>query len=444
VQINIEVSPSTSAYEFAKVTIMCPQLNIHNVLDIEFSRLLRGCGRASAIVTDLLFLSSVVYVVDKIIPRDSGTDFWTRVLELNLPVSDPTKWNRLKQKVENCLSFLTGDIWHISFLQFSSDFVRPLRNARIANPAGDAVCLFSGGLDSLVGAIDWLEYNKGSKSKVLLVGHHDNHIHGPLSQQRDLFRELDKSYKGWVNLLQVRVGTQLPGLENTYRSRSLLFIALGIYAAATIGDKTPLLIPENGTIALNVPLTPSRRGSCSTRTAHPFFLDSVRDILSSLGIKNGLINPLKYKTKGESVEQCNNRTVLKTAAPHSVSCARGGHRANWLRSGKGCGWCMPCIYRRAALNKIGCDTEPYGRDICNGEVDLDEAGGLGEDLRDCVSFLQKKYSMKQLAALLLTNGILKVDELPQYAEIVARSMDEIRALLQKAPQIIKRRAGIIQ
>lgn len=440
-QINIIVSPTASAYEFAKVTIECPQLDLKNALDINFSQLLRRCGRSSDIVTDLLFLSCVTYVVDKIIPRTSGTDFWTRNIELTLPVSNSRKWSRIKQEIEDALSFLTGDIWKITFSQLSCELIRPMRGIYPTNKiAADTVCLLSGGLDSLIGAIDWLEANK--KGKVLLVGHYDNHVHGPLSQQRDLFRELNKPYTGRVSLLQVCVGTHLPGSENTYRSRSLLFIALGIYVAAAIGDRPSLLIPENGTIALNIPLTPSRRGSCSTRTAHPFFLDQVCNILNLLGIKNDLANPLKYKTKGESVEQCRNRAVLQATAPISVSCARGGHRTYWLRSAKGCGWCMPCIYRRAALNKIGLDTEPYGRDICKDEVDLDETQGIGKDIRDCVYFLRQNISKKQLAELLLANGKLRVSELPKYTELVVRSMDELRAFLQKGPQIIKNRAGI--
>src|SRR5690606_10145225 len=102
--------------------------------------------------------------------------------------------------------------------------------------------------------------------------------------------------------------------EITMRSRSLLFIALGISVAAHLGDGTPLLIPENGTIALNVPLTPARRGSCSTRTAHPHYLALLQKWLGSIGLNHPLKNPLAEKTKGEAVTECLDSVLLKKVA----------------------------------------------------------------------------------------------------------------------------------
>ena len=94
----------------------------------------------------------------------------------------------------------------------------------------------------------------------------------------------------------------MKNVEPSLRSRSIVFIGLGIYAASEVGAEIPLLAPENGTIALNLPLTPSRSGSCSTRTMHPFYLDTLRSVLNDLGLKNSLTNPLGLKTgKGECV-----------------------------------------------------------------------------------------------------------------------------------------------
>ena len=60
--------------------------------------------------------------------------------------------------------------------------------------------------------------------------------------------------------------------ETTLRSRSFLFISMAVLVADSISQEMPVFIPENGTISLNFPLTPSRRSSCSTRTTHPHFL----------------------------------------------------------------------------------------------------------------------------------------------------------------------------
>jgi hypothetical protein len=104
---------------------------------------------------------------------------------------------------------------------------------------------------------------------------------------------------------------------------------------------------------------------------------------------------------------------------------------------------MPCIYRRAALHKAGWDDELYGDDICRGEVDLSDTGEKPNDLRACLGFLKRNPSLREISALLLTNGNLDVSRLPDYANIVGRAMNEIRDLLRdKAVSQIKHLAGV--
>ena len=66
----------------------------------------------------------------------------------------------------------------------------------------------------------------------------------------------------------------LPGLgtETTTRGRSFIFLALAALAADAIEGRTPIYVPENGLISLNVPLDPLRLGAWSTRTTHPFYM----------------------------------------------------------------------------------------------------------------------------------------------------------------------------
>ena len=447
-KIDIHINPSEATkFEFAKVTLCCETLNVASVLDLEFSTLYDRCKIPNPIILDFLFLASVVYGVDKLVSREKTEDRWTRTLELSVPVSDSVKWSTIKEDLETCLGFLTGDIWIVCFTDLQCNLHRPKqrkRRRRNIPPLADAntVCLFSGGLDSLVGAIDYLESNPSNK--LFLVGHRD--VRGPKADQCRLYEILKAHYQSQLDLLQVRVGQKGQSQDTTFRSRSFLFIALGIYAACAIGERIPLLMPENGAIALNVPLTPSRRGSCSTRTAHPFFLDMLRQIFDKLGIKNVLCNPLQFKTKGECVEECRNGDLLHAAAPKSVSCAKRGHKRTWLnKTARGCGRCLPCIYRRASLYKVGLDAgSSYGCDICEGEVDLEYDKDLADDLRALMSFLRHNLSSQEIASLLLTNGSIEMNLLPKYADVVARSMDEVRTLLQdNATDEIKQRAGLV-
>jgi hypothetical protein len=445
-QINVLVSHiEAPRHEFAKVVIHSPGARYPTVLDLYFSKIREYCRESSTVTLDFLFLSSIVYVIDKVILRNIARDNWTRDIELNLPISNLGLWATLNRHLELALSFLSGDNWRINFSQLQRRLIRPLER-RWGLFIGrsfhaDAICLFSGGLDSLVGAIDWLETNQ--EENILLVSHYDGDISGPHADQDRLFQILKTQYGQRVMSLKVRVGQKPPGMEPSFRCRSLLFIALGIYAAQAKGEEVPLLIPENGTISLNIPLTPSRRGSCSTRTAHPFFLNTIRQILSELAIRNPLINPLECKTKGECVEQCLDLVLLRRAALESVSCAKRGHKIHWLRSAKGCGFCIPCIFRRAALQKANLDIEAYGRDICKDEVDLDYPGEIANDFRALISLLRKNLSREDIASLLLTNGSIDIPLLPRYADLIFRALNEVRDFLSsKGSAKIKRLAGL--
>ncbi len=419
-------------------------------LDLQYSKL-APLSQPNPRATDFLLLAAAAYALDKLVLRESSVDGWTRDFSLVLPVSDVAVWNAVKQDLNSCFSFLTGDLWNIDFVAQTSTLIRPFfrrysRRRRLTlRPTGETVCLFSGGLDSLIGAIDWLEHYSGRR--LLLVGHHDGQMPGPYTDQKTLLEELGPAYPLRVNSILVRVGHSnewVSEREITLRARSLVFIALGIFVASALGPTVPLLIPENGTIALNVPLNPSRRGSCSTRTAHPYYLTVLGRVLADVGLSNSITNPLEAKTKGEAVAQCLNPRLLEEAARLSVSCAKRGHKVHWThRDAKSCGRCMPCIYRRAALHAAGWDDELYGDDICQGEVELDDSGEKPNDLRVCLAFLRRNPSAEMISSLLMASGRLDMNRLQSYANLVQRAMEEIRTLLRhKANREIKRIAGI--
>jgi hypothetical protein len=107
---------------------------------------------------------------------------------------------------------------------------------------------------------------------------------------------------------------------------------------------------------------------------------------------------------------------------------------------------MPCIYRRAALHLIGMDSEDYGNDICAGEVDVcDPDSDAADDLRACLSFLRRNYSLEAIAKMLMASGPLPPTEAMQHASTVARAMDEIRQLLRdKGTGAIQNLAGVVK
>lgn len=446
-RINIEIDDEVSRKEFAQVKIFRAG-SYPTYLDLNFSHL-KMLGEAPPVALDFLFVSALIYSIDKYVLRKSAhttKDYWTRELEVCFPVSESERWNTEADSLSKCISFLTGDVWDISFCQLNTELIRleQGQNAVInyeKNP--QAVSLFSGGLDSLVGVIDWLENNK--EEKLLLVGHYDPDVSGPKSDQDRLFAKLIEKYPEKIAHIAAGVGQSFSGEEVTFRSRSILFIALGVYVASSFSNNAPLLIPENGTIALNVPLTPSRRGSCSTRTAHPYYLNMLQGILGSLGLNHQIHNPLSAKSKGQVVATCKNQGLLSEIAVKSVSCAKRGHKRWWVRrNASSCGRCMPCIYRRAALHTIGLDTEIYGFDICQGEVDPFDKGEGSKDFRACLSFLKGQYTQGEIVNLLRKNGPTNVGDLHVNAQTVEVAMNEIRTLIeQKGINKVKEWAGIV-
>jgi len=304
----------------------------------------------------------------------------------------------------------------------------------------DAACLFSGGLDSLAGAIRLLEDGKS----VLLAGHYDSP--GPRSQQQRLFAELKRRYGDRVDLRSIRA-SQKPSAsaERTLRSRSIAFIGLGLLVASAVGENVPLYTCENGLIALNPPLTPSRAGSCSTRTMHPHYLDSLRKVLNALGIKNAIENPYGFRTKGECIRDCGAVPFLKTLLPMSASCSHGSRKNVWERKIgiENCGYCVPCLYRRAALHASQLDRgNDYGIDIFRAnEFRLDSSSLTTYDVKALCSLLQRLRSPEVIRREITRNSSLA--DVNDYVAMVERGLEELRIWFREKGTVkLRQLAGV--
>lgn len=451
---SVEISEATVTKEGSQISLTGAE-SLRSQLYIDFTTLLRRLHEPSDAALDFLIVASTVYALDKLVSRKLAKDKWAREFKVIIPVAALAKWKKIAPVCNQCLEFLSGDSWNLRFVRRTSPIIQRKRLKQPPSTSevfatGTTACLFSGGLDSFAGAIDWLEDHP--RECLTLVGHHDPGIGGPHKDQRDLFRAAQSHYPSRISPVFAGVGHSGRNLDITMRGRSILFVALGILVADHLGPDAPLLIPENGTIALNVPLTPSRRGSCSTRTAHPHYLNLLQQWLQGVGLNHELVNPLLRFTKGEVVANGmnRNRTLFESAFRHSVSCAKRGHTRMWInRDASSCGHCMPCIYRRAALHSARLDDETYGVDVCEGQVSRgrakwdDPKSKAADDLRACLSFLTRNPSPVQIAQMLMANGFLEPQDAMQHGATVHRAMDEIRKLFaDKGITGIKRAAGL--
>jgi 7-cyano-7-deazaguanine synthase in queuosine biosynthesis len=430
----------------ALITLDGPELKPVEV-DLPFRSLFRSLGSPDPIALDFLVVAGTCYVVDKATARKSASDAWTRDLSVSFPVSDPKRWEKVASRLDTALSFLSGDVWRTKFRKSPCQlFVAPKTRKKKALTPGepesfDAVTLFSGGMDSLIGTINYLKQN--SSNRVMLIGHYD--APGPKSQQEDLYQRMSERFPGRTKLVQVRVAQRpTKNTESSLRSRSIVFFGLGMYAAREIGTEIPLFAPENGMIALNLPLTPSRSGSCSTRTMHPFYLDTLRSIFNELGLKNGLINPLALKTKGECVTQCGDLELLSSLTPRTVSCSHASRRQDWKRKkATNCGYCVPCLLRRASLHAAQLDSgKDYGIDVCVDELTVNSDGMSADDLRALTSGLRRFNSDANIRKAI--TSVALVQPITGYVDLVRRGLTEVRTwIADKGSVSLRTAAGIV-
>lgn len=389
----------------------------------------------SEIGFDIVSLATMVYLADTRISRElHGQDSWTREITLDVAVSDTVLWSDQSSLLERMLKFLTGDLWTIRFSERRWKFTDYLVQG--GNGKSDkyhAASLFSGGMDSLISTINLMEQKKNT----LLVSHAGDPF--TKNAQSNIIGFLDEAYSDiihtWMNLWMVFDKNIIPegGQDKNLRSRSFLFIGYGIFALTGTANLTELLVPENGLIALNVPLDITRVGSFSTRTTHPFYLDCWNRLLAGLGLDYTVRNPYWNKTKGEMASECLSQEKLKEAMKLSTSCSSVA-KARWAKKKPGeCGFCVPCIIRRAAMHKaFGYDVTQYTvESVHEMEANHDNAKGL--HLRSFEYAIEKLKAKPGVEKLYIhKSGPLPDDEmyLSELADTYKRGLMEVDRWIQ--------------
>lgn len=382
---------------------------------------------------DFLDLAACIFVGDELMSRDGSPDHWTRQLSFLLPVRDVGSWEAIRSRLESSLATISGDAFSFGFVPRSS-IVASVRHRKVLPRGFDAVCLFSGGIDSLLGANALLSEGR----RVLLVGHQADGI--TASTQTRLAGALKRRFGKRVSFLQCRVAQSLSPnarftlpakAENSHRPRSFLFLALAV-VVASIRNVTLVVIPENGLIGLNVPLQRSRFGTLSTRTAHPRFLLGFTETVRSLGLYDGALrNPFLAMSKTDLLTNLD--PVLRAEMRHTVSCAKTG-RVRW--SGKKgihhCGFCVPCVYRRVAMAAAGLDIRTdYEDDVFRGLESL--APTRQADLRALVQFAKRVVSSTEAQRRLsvTSHGYFRPEELSQLGDGTVASFAPMSEMMMR-------------
>lgn len=305
------------------------------------------------VLADMLEIAAYVYCADQFTSRGSdlmtnmGAE-WRRKFRFKIPVRCLDIWRSttVHDALVEALRFLTEDEFTFEFVaKAAATGVQPYLGfsdlaAQAITP--DEIILFSGGLDSLAGAVDALI---GSQRKVVLVSHQASTM--ITSKQNNLVAAL-RNRIGSGQLFHVPV-TINKGLEEaaefTQRSRSLLFATLGVVVARMFGKKT-LSFYENGVVSFNLPITEHVLGARASRTTHPRVLVDCGRLFSLLLSDTVHVeNPFLWKTKSDVVRVLADRGCADLIT-ETLSCTRVREAT---RRKQHCGTCSQCVDRRFGI-----------------------------------------------------------------------------------------------
>lgn len=307
-----------------------------------------------SIANDLLEVASYIYSVDqsktrggKTFPQDGRN--WYRQFDLNIPVRCLAKWNRpgVKEKLKRLLRSLSDDDYQFTFRQLEGE---PPKDAYFDFDAGepwfkpDSVLLFSGGLDSLAGAIKELS---DPQKKVLLVSHRP--VPKIDSTQKRLCEMLKKKFNAQNRILHVPVWINKDkGItkDANQRSRSFLYASIAC-AISMIVDTRAIKFYENGIVSCNLSILDQVVSARASRSTHPKSLKHMSEFFTAL-IEDDfqVTNPFFDMTKSDVVRLFKDSDTLEFIR-ESRSCTR---TRSTTKLHTHCGVCSQCIERRLAIH----------------------------------------------------------------------------------------------
>lgn len=329
-------------------------------------------------VLDLLEIAAYVFCADRWLKRGAKDlveyDAWGRTLHYVIRVRDHAFWNRKKVSdlLGDAVTWATGD--HSHTFTFTPGYSTPATGLFdsagfcVESAADTRIALFSGGLDSLTGAIRHLKQESGP---LCLVSHRSST--DVQNTQSLLLQALHSRYPNRIH--PYAFTCRLRGRraeEETQRSRSFLFCAIA-YALATAHRQDRFYIYENGVTSLNLPKREGMGLARASRTTHPRTIRLFEQFLTVVNDGDFTIEtPFFWMTKTEvlrTLKENGGSDLLDT----SVSCTRTFENADRKTH---CGGCSQCVDRRFVAVAAGLSEQDhaglYTRDIINDTIDDSE------------------------------------------------------------------------
>jgi len=320
-------------------------------------------------ILDLLEIAAYVFAADRLVRRGAkdAVEYhsWARSFEFVVRVRDIKFWEKptVGQALSKALQFMTGDRQYKFLFQAGHSTLRTSlfdrEEFQLTPPNGLSILLFSGGLDSLSGALERLQE---TDDHVCLISHQSQP--GTKRTQESLFRDLKKHYPGRV--FHYRFNCTLRGQraeEETQRTRAFLYTCIA-FAIACAFSQDRILVYENGIASINFERREDLSNARASRTTHPLTIRRLEDFFSLfVDHPARIMVPFFWKTKTEIFEY-----LRASEHPEMISSAVScGRTFQNLGQATHCGGCIQCIDRRIAAYAAESD-------------DLDESGIYATDI----------------------------------------------------------------
>jgi 7-cyano-7-deazaguanine synthase in queuosine biosynthesis len=348
-------------------------------LEIGLPRFVADVNHLSARVLDLLEIAAYVFCADRWIGRGAKDlleyNAWGRNVHHVVRVRDLSFWStsRVIRLLEEAITWVTGDASQtFTFVGGHSTPAAGLFDSAefaLDPQAPTRVALFSGGIDSLTGAAEYLRAESG---RLCLVSHRSS-------------TDVQRTQQSLLSALQARAPGRITPYaftchlkgkraeEETQRSRSFLFSAIA-YALAAALKQNQFFIYENGVTSLNLPKREGMGLARASRTTHPRTLALFSSLLTEVhGGVFEIVTPYSWKTKAEvlmTLEATGCADLLDT----SVSCTRTFDNTD---NHTHCGSCSQCVDRRFSAVASGLGDRDHGglytTDIITADLDQREA-----------------------------------------------------------------------
>jgi 7-cyano-7-deazaguanine synthase in queuosine biosynthesis len=209
--------------------------------------------------------------------------------------------------------------------------------------------LFSGGLDSLAGAIERL--NDNPDRKLCLISHKSDNTSAGIRNK--LVDNLGQTYGDRI----IKYGFEcrnknMKTKEETQRTRMFLFSAIA-FAICDRLNKNELFVYENGVTSINLPIQVDTVNARASRTTHSKTIALLERFYRLFNPDFRIVTPYRANTKAEIVEKF--RTYRATSSiPSSVSCSSKRSKPQGTPH---CGVCSQCIDRKFAMYAVGLEDE---------------------------------------------------------------------------------------